>query len=124
MVWGIWKRGMRNAIEDRESAGQRQITYEEESWESKRTLKYIKEMLKMGETKWPKICVMEEIRAVTNVKVLREMGIEEMIEMIRKRKEVVRIKDKIKEGLKELQRERGEEEKIRKTTYNSINKCV
>lgn len=52
------------------------------------------------------------------------MGIEEMIEMIRKRKEVVRIKDKIKEGLKELQRERGEEEKIRKTTYNSINKCV
>ncbi|KAI4491910.1 hypothetical protein M0804_003302 [Polistes exclamans] len=80
-----------------------------------RALRYIKEVIKMEKSRWPKICVMEEVRATTNgkpskwgenlVKVLREMGIDEMIEMIRKRREDVRIEEKIKEGLEELKRE-------------------
>ncbi|KAI4474426.1 hypothetical protein M0804_014864 [Polistes exclamans] len=52
------------------------------------------------------------------------MGIEEMIEMIRERREDVRIEEKIKEGLEELKKRslREEKEKIKKSTYNSMYK--
>lgn len=101
-----------------------------------RALRYIKEVLEMEDSRWPKICVMEEIRAITNgnpskwgenlVSVLREMGIEDLIEMIRERRDGGRIGEKIKTGLEELKRRslREEEEKIRESGYNDLYKYL
>ncbi|KAI4475723.1 hypothetical protein M0802_015052 [Mischocyttarus mexicanus] len=94
-----------------------------------RALRYMAEVLRMAERRWPRICLMEEIRGIRNNKpsrwgsdlgsALRSMGIQDVVEMIGERREVGVIVARMKEGLENLKNDalRGEEERMGRSTF-------
>ncbi|CAG5075581.1 Protein of unknown function [Cotesia congregata] len=88
----------------------------------------------MGEDRWPKICLREEMRGILNrqpskwgekIKMLvKEMECERVIELIYNNAEIEVIEEEIKNGLEVYKKmmEKKVEEKINNSTYSNLYK--
>ncbi|CAD6234564.1 GSCOCG00001987001-RA-CDS [Cotesia congregata] len=99
-----------------------------------RLWRYIINIVRMGEDRWPKICLREEMRGILNrqpskwgekIKMLvKEMECERIIELIYNNAEIEVIEEEIKNGLEVYKKmmEKKVEEKINNSTYNNLYK--
>lgn len=102
-----------------------------------RAFRFVKDLLEMEDDRWPKICFMEEIRAILNKKptkwgkafsnVLEEIGCNEIVRSIWKREnEPAVVYNKLKSSLK-IWWEKEEEKELRgiqNSTYNMLYKEI
>lgn len=99
-----------------------------------RLWRYMINISRMGENRWPKICLKEKMRSILNRqqskwgekirRLVKEMEREKVIEMIYNNAETEEIEEEIKKGLEVYKNklEKKVEEKIKKSTYNKLYK--
>lgn len=101
-----------------------------------RAIRYLCEILAMRKERWPRICLMEEMRATLNSKpskwgrqvmeVMKEIGRDDIYNMIRAEGKEEDVLESMKKGLNEWwEREKGKEwVKIVESSYNKIYKYI
>lgn len=97
-----------------------------------RVCRYMGEVMKMSEERWPRVCLKEECRAIINGKPTKwgqkvkemcdDMGISEVIEWMWRGESREKVYKRMQEGMKEWkERERVKDwEKICNSTYNEM----
>ncbi|XP_057332067.1 uncharacterized protein LOC130671937 [Microplitis mediator] len=101
-----------------------------------RAITYLQDIVRMGEDRWPGICLREEMRGILNKnstvwrrkvqEVLREIGWEEVVRLIYENKEPEEINKRLEEGLMRMAKNKKEADNkaIRASSYNAMYRDI